>query len=337
MRILGPNQAKTSIPGVYAFTQPPENFDPVQATNEELMEHGYPVRPGNDRTSMLYEHWAKHVTRKTKWLVPDLVELPNRRGIAQRISQAQQSATKYTANSLNWSGSVVVDLTNPWSSESASIEGEWIVPGLDCYGVGIGPFYCCQWVGIDGWEPNAPFLFQCGTETDIGCGVDGGLEPRYFWYEWLPGNQVKLNNLGVHSGDHVMVVATINPGPKYLFMFLNVTTMQSVQMEIQPTGGQHIVGNSVEWIVERTEIDGAYSNLANFGKAQLGGIASFNNTPGLAGAPVAAFAATPNPTGILYEVSMIQGGSVVSSPALVGEGANYSQVLCTCAFPQRPR
>jgi len=108
---------------------------------------------------------------------------------------------------------VIVDFTNPWSTPPAPITGEWTVPYTDCYGVGNGPFYCCQWVGIDWWE-NAPYLFQCGTETDIGCGVDGGLEPRYFWYEWLPGNQVKLDNLGVHSGDSVMVVAIVNPGPQ---------------------------------------------------------------------------------------------------------------------------
>jgi hypothetical protein len=155
MYIPRPNRVKTSIPNVLAFLQPEEGFDPLQATNQELIDHGFPVRPSVDQTSTLYEHWIKHVTLKTEWIIPDLVELRNRHGAAQRLSETQLSATKYAATSLNWSGSVVVDSSNPWSSESASIMGEWIVPSTDCNGMANGPYYCCQWVGIDGWESNA--------------------------------------------------------------------------------------------------------------------------------------------------------------------------------------
>jgi len=88
MRKPTQHQIETTIPNVFALREPHQSFDPLCATNDELIAHGFPIRPGGDPSSKIYEHWANFVSLKRDWVIPKLIELPARKGLVQRISRS---------------------------------------------------------------------------------------------------------------------------------------------------------------------------------------------------------------------------------------------------------
>ena len=51
---------QTNLPGVYAFKQPPANFDVRTASQEELAAWGYPPRPGKESAAYA-AGWRKSI------------------------------------------------------------------------------------------------------------------------------------------------------------------------------------------------------------------------------------------------------------------------------------
>ncbi len=52
---------------------PPENFDPMKATDEELRYYGLPQRPTDPE---LYKHWVESVGNNKKYVEPVLKSIP---------------------------------------------------------------------------------------------------------------------------------------------------------------------------------------------------------------------------------------------------------------------
>jgi hypothetical protein len=317
---------KTALPDIRAFTTISEQFDPLLATDRELMSVGLPVRPPGGESSRVFENWRRRVMRRSERIVPELVVTDRYHGPAKNIRKHPSPNAVLTATSTNWSGSVAVDATNPWRGDVACIDGEWVVPAASCSGVPGGQYYSSQWVGLDGW--NSPDVFQCGVESDIGC---PGSPTCYFWIEWYPNPSIRIGNLPISPGEVASVVCIVNPGGMHLFTLENMNASKSVTVQIQPPPNTRIIGNCAEWIVERPSINGQISTLANYNQVLFSGAAWFNYGQGTPSFPYA-FPGAATSTGDLILVSMTENGSIASSPTIVGSGQN-SKLLCVASPP----
>ncbi len=177
----------------------------------------------------------------------------------------------------NWAGYIAAsNLFFPQAAVTA-VSASWTVPKVKDIGANA---YSAAWVGIGGMFDSS--LIQVGTEQDY---ADGAAN-YYAWYEMLPDNQIKINSMQVSPGDQMQ--ASINLAD-------SATNTWSISIEDQNTGQsfkQNFQYNaqklSVEWIVERPQVNGALAELANFGSVtflgcqttisgRTGGIADFSD------------------------------------------------------------
>jgi hypothetical protein len=286
-----PLAVETNIPGIYAYTQPPEGFDPMTASAAELKLYGYPPRPGTDQSDQALAVWKAAVNPALRRVVPKLVKT----NIYHRPASGLAIDNAQNASSSNWSGYALVET----KATFPSVAGAWMVPvvqpsfGAPCSGE---VYYSSQWVGIDGFSNSE--LFQAGSNTAVVC-VDNTLETSYVpWVEWLPAAQATLTEsngsaLPFAPGDYVIVMVTAtnwsngesSTGELY---FADVTQnwVISGTLTAASIGGTYVVGRSAEWIVERPEINGELSSLANYiadpwSSATAGGFTNTAYAPGV--------------------------------------------------------
>jgi hypothetical protein len=148
--------------------------------------------------------------------------------------------------------------------------------------------------------------------------------------EWFPDYEIQVTNLGVSPGDNIGIVLEHNPpapgAPNQNSVLLtNNTTNQHVGVTIIPPAGTALVGNCVEWIVERPTENGKLSTLAPYGSIVMTGC-DCNGPPGLY------FPGTTNvpgvsPTGSISAVTMLNNKGQVTSQAVLGPPYNNGSYL----------
>jgi len=242
------------LPGMSAVTVypgAPAGFDPTTASDEELQAYGYPRRPDpNDKKA--YGMWRRAVgsTRIAAELVPN----PGR---FHRANQqlATVSTVKNTTKVLssNWSGYSLVG-GSPVFDE---VVGIWVVPNI---GSQFESFtgYSSMWVGIDG-NCKCNDLIQDGTEQEWVNGV-----AKYSaWIEFIPESEIVIKNFPVSPGDIIYATSSvgIKDGVITGFYFMaNYNTNISLSASLAMPEGDTFSGQSAEWIVERTEVNGSFDN-----------------------------------------------------------------------------
>ncbi|MCH6470203.1 G1 family glutamic endopeptidase [Sinomonas terrae] len=146
-----------------------------------------------------------------------------------------------------------------WSGYAASTsapnyaQAEWTVPAVTENG--SEPAYSSIWPGIGGMDQTNE-LIQDGTEQDAA--ANG--QTTYFWFELYPiENQMEITNLVPNVGDDVATdIYWANGTADFtLCDYTQNTCVTGSQSSPAP-------GNTAEWIVERTSINGTLPDLANF-------------------------------------------------------------------------
>jgi hypothetical protein len=154
----------------------------------------------------------------------------------------------------NWAGyAVASDLQNP-QPEVTSVNGSWTVPSVSAVGVDA---FSAVWVGIGGQYGNS--LIQVGTEQNW---ISGG--PVYSaWYETLPDQSITIDSMQVSAGDRIEASVTLLDSDSDLWSvaITDLSTSQSFQTNLTYDPGRL----SGEWIVERPDVNGVTSTLADFG------------------------------------------------------------------------
>jgi Peptidase A4 family len=151
---------KKLLEGVRIPQEPPEGFDPLQGTTEELEKHGLPPRPDKEKSPDLAAKWERLMSQPLKFVHPafkiverDRVPLPT-----------QVVKTADTSYSGNWSGAV---LAQSGDEEPFNyVVGEWIVPNPYPSATVDATYVSGAWVGIDGWGSSGDVL-QGGTLHDV--------------------------------------------------------------------------------------------------------------------------------------------------------------------------
>jgi hypothetical protein len=228
----------------------PEEFEPDTATDQELLDYGYPRRPdASDASALALWRYAVHTTR----IDTDLVEKP---GIVHR--PAQELSTKQTngletGTSGNWSA-VVLDGA---SADFTHVVGFWAVPNVSSQVAGTGNGYSSMWIGLDG--SGTKDLIQDGTASDW----IGGKAVYNAWVEVLPSAEVELSGLVISPGDAIYATTAyvVTSGKAHAAFYIsNLNTKKSVSTSIAFPTTLKFTGQSAEWVVERTDVNGSFEH-----------------------------------------------------------------------------
>jgi hypothetical protein len=248
--------ALTGITAATTYNSIPDGFDPVSATVSELEEFGFPRRP-EPSDAKAYSNWlrAVSVTRIT----PELVVKPGRYHRPNQVLGTSASTKDNTTNvsSGNWSGWSLVG----GSPVFTEVVGLWVVPSVNNQFSTING-YMSEWVGIDG-NCKCNDLIQDGTEQQW----TGGKASYYAWIEFIPEAEIQIPNFPVAPGDVIYAysaVGTKNGVINGLYYLANFNTRKAVSASLAIPPKTAFSGQSAEWIVERTEINGNFNNPLPF-------------------------------------------------------------------------
>ena len=305
-------RSESGIEGVSVFGRPPPNFNPLTATDAQLDEYGFPPRPNQNLGPEARARWEQRVMSQTR-IVPELAQTNVFHGLIKGIKPGKTTTGRIEATSSNWSGYAITDPTNPFAKPGSQVEAQFVVPkpASGCPEGSTETYSSANWVGIDGALSND--VFQAGTETDLDCRTG----PSYYaWIEWFPNSEIKVKNLTVAPGDLISISAFIASDSSKHLSIENLTTRKSVALAMKPPPGTELVGNSVEWIVERPTLNNvALSKLTNYLLNPWTNISAVT-LPKMGEAPIAYLPDSAPATATTYQLWMSDGTKEISGVQL---------------------
>ena len=250
------NQIKLAgISGLVSHDGIPDGFDAVNASAEQLEAYGFPMRP-DPSDAKAYERWVKAVslTRvKGEYINTGRFHRP-----VQKIKETKDATSNISKlESGNWSGYAITG----GSPAFVQVEGLWIVPTVANTKSGENG-YMSEWVGIDG-DCSCNDLIQDGTEQQF----TGGKASYYAWVEFIPEDEVEISSFPVAPGDVIEAYSSMTEksGVVYgSYYMANYNTGKAVSTSLKIPPNTKFSGLSAEWIVERTEVNGSFSNPLPF-------------------------------------------------------------------------
>lgn len=302
-----------AVTGVQALSGPssPQGFDPTKAAPQQLLQYGYPPAPpaGNDKAQQAWRTvvttMAKKSAGKGQIKSTSIYHGPVKPAKSSTVSTPNQSANQaFTFNggaplsnivgngnvknvgaittgaSYNWSGSAVYDGKNPFSAgNNPLVFGEFTVPDVHqaFYTCGNAWDYSSYWVGIDGFNSND--VFQAGIEADAYCGA---VQDTYYgaWIEWYPYSEYAVSQPAVHPGDEMYVYVYPSSSTAGYALLFNLSTLDYGYYYFTAPSGTTLVGNSVEWVVERPGVNGGLATLSNYVHNEWIGALAYTNYGG---------------------------------------------------------
>jgi Peptidase A4 family len=254
---------------------PPEEFNPLTASDRELLQYGLPLRPNARTHPHQAELWESFASRPLRFVRPPLTPLTDRPRseiqdfrmhkfpIDERLTDVLELKLRrrgirlcwfVPSTSTNWSGAAA---DRPASEPFVTVSGQWVVPSVsppqsawNGKAYNDGTYICAVWVGLDGWHGTNDVL-QAGTNSVVT--VTGGkLSTSYYsWIEWYGNPWTPESDFPVNPGDTVFCTVCAPFGNAHgTAMFVNQTTGLAMNYGINPPAGVTLNGNVAEWIVE---------------------------------------------------------------------------------------
>jgi hypothetical protein len=266
----------TSVKGVSAFAAAPKGFNPLTATNRELLSYGLPQAPDKDNDAKAYQHWTKAMLA-LKTRAVDVKAQPYSSTTMRPGAAAAKPDVDGTVNytSYNWSGIANLNKNTTWNSKTSfdEVVSFWNVPvpnhplgNIPC---SDGPWFEVTWNGIDGF--NNGDVVQGGTADYWDGGGCSGPVQTYGWVEWFPSYSILTIYCGsspctVNPGDDYEAVTFGAPGTSTQSVFVEDITQQWYgTFSLAWQNGPGLIGSSAEYIVERPCCNnGNYYPLGNY-------------------------------------------------------------------------
>ena len=170
------------------------------------------------------------------------------------LANLNQTNTSTSIRVSQWSGYMVASDIQNRSPVVSSVSASWTVPEIQ---LSENSTFSGVWVGIGGYgEKN---LIQAGTEQES----RNGRVYYYAWYELLPDYLVRIPSLHVQPSDTISAsISLIDENANtWSIEISDVTRDQHFEKVVVYTSSRL----SAEWIVERPNVNGSISTLANFG------------------------------------------------------------------------
>jgi hypothetical protein len=142
-------------------------------------------------------------------------------------------------------------------ADFTNVVAYWAVPNVASQAAGTGNGYSSMWVGLDG--SGTQDLIQDGTASDW----INGKAVYNAWVEVLPSAEVVVTGLTISPGDAIYAstqyVVTSGKASAH-FNLVNLNTKQNVSTSIAFPSTLKFTGQSAEWVVERTEVNGSFEH-----------------------------------------------------------------------------
>jgi hypothetical protein len=250
--------AKKMLESVVSPPKLPSDFDPLQATPEELQSYGLPPRPDSLDQEAKWEKLMAEM-KKAELITPEF-EIIQRDKIPVKVNVTGDAKERNWTGD-NWAGAVILaSRSRNFDQAFHDIQADWTVPdpvpGKDIdeeTGKRKGKsWYSSAWIGIDGWTSSD--VLQGGTGHDVFVSKEGKLSKDiYAWYEWYPAYPIRLKNFIVSAGDRVSCsVWATDPTTGHFFIY-NWDTWKYAEVTFHAPKGIELQGDSAEWIVEDPE------------------------------------------------------------------------------------
>jgi len=235
------------------FPVPPTGFKPIEATDAELAQYGFPPRPEVDTELAA---WNKQMSYYKYTPEPDIsVGVERTYGVAKDVVTKPDSIY---ATSGNWSGYVA-------TGNFVQVQGDFTQPTIatDC----ASNTYEGTWVGIGGWTGSNK-LVQTGTGMDT---INGR---RHYdaWFEYLsaahPNPPVYMNSLTINGGNSIHTYCSFQSSNNLFNAYIaNNTNGTSQTALVDISASEYFDSSTAEWINERPTLsDGTISWLADLTK-----------------------------------------------------------------------
>jgi hypothetical protein len=155
-------------------------------------------------------------------------------------------------NNSIWAGYLVASSTYNPSPTITSINASWTIPEITQFKSGASS---AEWIGIGGFFDKT--LIQVGSEQD-----SFREHAEYsVWYELLPDNAVTIDSINVSPGDTITAsISLVNPDLDEWLIYIADSNGSQI---FQKTVIYSVSQLSAEWILERPEINGQVSSMAN--------------------------------------------------------------------------
>jgi len=243
-------------------TPPPPGFDPLTASQADLKQFAFPVRPDRKLQPAEYAFWQKMFAEQLAFQEFDFDLFTS--VVTQARGFSGQSPRRQT--SPNWSGAYI---TPRDGTVFSAIWAEFQVPTPNPPPGGApgDDDRSSTWIGFDGQRRYyMSTLPQFGTAQDIELNAGIPVRSFYAWWQWwvrdLNGQAfpIKLTAPAIHPGDLIMCYMQVaSDRARVSFMMKNVTTRRFVhfyQDPPQPGWGLpfKVSGATAEWVMERPAI-----------------------------------------------------------------------------------
>jgi hypothetical protein len=258
------------------FPYPPPDFNPLDATVNELTGYGLPPRPDPGTTPELSKAWLDLFKAPLTFVQPTVERVEALPQPLQPVVQVLPFASRYQ-DSPNWCGATIVPHNG---NQFVSLYGRWCVPEPSLpppeeWGP-LGPegeYHCSTWIGLDGnrlyLDSSLP---QVGTEQILKVGPTGTPQVRKYtaWFQWWARTQVSIhrkvfNKITVHANLQVMaalwVISETHIGALFrtygqynqAVLLIRKSPLVYLRGDSGPMGRPLISGATAEWILERPE------------------------------------------------------------------------------------
>jgi hypothetical protein len=263
---------KTSLKGVYLNPTPPEGFDPLTASQMELVKHGIMIRKPTAKDSPAMQqawkdYFAKKLLAKDR-IVPQFEVHLGKSHILKAPVVRSTNGQSWLSNA--WAGAVTE--TGSWTT----CIGTWTIPTVsepsEPQG-NEGGWNSSSWVGIDGWNDptvSSNDVVQAGIEQRVSA---SGVASYQAWYEWyappVPNSppyvwEVGIPNMPVAPGQSVSCTVQYTAHVSATITFVNNTTGVHFSITLAPPPGADFKGNTCEWIMEAPDGGEPTSSLPRF-------------------------------------------------------------------------
>ena len=233
----------------------PEGFSPLTAADDQLAEQCLPRRPDARSEPKLFALWERSMAHTETWIAPEFVEVKPkvRSPRVPTVDEPPLDPPPPDLTSPIWSGAIQFEQPDgPFTFVAA----QWTVPEIkidDIWDLAFDDpdlWIAAEWVGIDGYY--AKDLLQAGTAVQPLFGFSGIEINVWPWWQWVPGAAVSISNVGVSPRDDVVcLICADDTMAGATIYFTNLTNGKGTRFHVTPPHGTKVIGNSVEWIVER--------------------------------------------------------------------------------------
>lgn len=155
--------------------------------------------------------------------------------------------------SVGWAGYIVSSSFNH-KQDIVQVSGSWFVPTIN---VSSENGYSSTWIGIGGQEDKT--LIQVGTEQDAANGKGN----YHAWYEMLPDFAIQIDSFTIAPGDHIsaMIMLVDSANNQWNIQLTDTTNGHSFSQDFVYNSSR----SSGEWVMERPNLAGQITTLADFG------------------------------------------------------------------------